>query len=150
MRLSDAEQQLLLDEIPLFAREARSEEMQAQYQALLNEVRAGEVPDALLPLLERIVGLGLETGRIRRVHTAHGEMAALRLFSRLPAGQALQRQAEAANKALAPLQGQPIEEVRFAARGPGEHTLTLATPQYRISLVIDRDGVRVHNIEVLG
>lgn len=148
MRLTEAEQQLLGDEIPLFAGELRSSDAQAQYGRLLREVQRGEVSDDLLPALERLVSLGLETGRIRRVHTAHGEMTALRLFSRLPAGQSLLRQADAVNEALAELKGQAIEEVTFAPRGPGGHTLTLATQGYRITIDIDRQGVRVHNVDV--
>lgn len=148
MRLTEPEQQFLAEEIPLFAGELRSPDAQAQYARLRVEVQGGEVSDDLLPALERLLALGLETGRIRRVHTAHGEMAALRLFSRLPAGQALRSQADSVNEALAELKGQAIEEVSFAPRGPGGHTLTLATDGYRITIDIDRQGVRIHNVDV--
>ena len=80
--------------------------------------------EGLLPPLERLLEMGLETGRIRQVHTAHGEMAAIRVFQRTPRGSAMKATCDAANEALRSLQGQSLEGLAFAVRGPGAFSLT--------------------------
>jgi hypothetical protein len=148
MRLLDDERQLLLDEIDAVAAQLRNAEAREVYAELRAAVVAGEVTDGLLPTLERLLELGLETGRIREVHSAHGEMAATRVFQRTPKGSALKAACDEANAALEGLQGQPLDAVSFSVRGPGAYTLTLNTDQAHVTVHIDRHGVRVRSVEV--
>ncbi len=101
-----------------------------------------------MPPLERLLEMGLETGRIRQTHSAHGEMAAVRIFQRTPRGAALKATCDSANAALEALQGQPIENLSFSLRGPGAFTLAIETEQGHLTVHIDRHGVRVRSVEV--
>src|SRR5262249_23569942 len=70
MRLLEDEQQVMLAEIDAVAAQLQSAEARAAYAELRAAAEAGEVPDELLPPLERLVEIGLETGRIRQLHSA--------------------------------------------------------------------------------
>src|SRR5438552_15016222 len=88
MRLLEDERQVLLGEIDAVAQQLRNAEAREVYAELRAAVEAGEVSEGLMPPLERLLEMGLETRRIRQVHTAHGAMAALRVFERTPQGSA--------------------------------------------------------------
>jgi hypothetical protein len=148
MRLLEDERPVLLGEIDAVIAQLRNTEAREVYAELRAAVEAGEVPEGQVPALERLLELGLETGRIREVHTAHGEMAATRVFQRTPKGAALKATCEEANAALEGLRGQPLEAVSFSVRGPGAYTLTLNTEHAHVTLHIDRHGVRVRTVEV--
>ncbi len=148
MRLLGDERPVLLSEIDAVAAQLRNAEAREVYAELRSAVEAGDVPEGLLPTLERLLEMGLETGRIREVHTAHGEMAATRVFQRTPKGAALKATCDEANAALESLKGQTIESVSFSVRGPGAFALTLETAEAHLTLHIDRHGVRVRSIEV--
>jgi hypothetical protein len=150
MRLLDDERQVLLAEIDALAPQLRNAEAREVYVELRAAVEASDVPEGLLPTLERLLELGLETGRIREVHSAHGEMAAVRVFQRTPKGAALKATCEEANAALESLRDQPLENLAFSVRGPGAFTLTLETEQAHLTVHIDRHGVRVRSVEVGG
>ena len=148
MRLLEDERQVLLGEIDAVAQQLRNAAAREVYAELRAAVEAGEVSEGLMPHLERLLEMGLETGRIRHVHTAHGEMAALRVFQRTPQGSALKATCDAANEALRSLQGHVIEGLTFSVRGPGAFSLTLETDQTTLTLHLDRHGVRVRSLEV--
>ena len=148
MRLLEDERQVLLGEIDAVAQQLRNAEAREVYAELRAAVEAGEVSEGLMPHLERLLEMGLETGRIRQVHTAHGEMAALRVFQRTPQGSALKATCDAANEALQSLQGHVIEGLTFSVRGPGAFTLSLETDQTTVTVHVDRHGVRVRTVEV--
>jgi hypothetical protein len=148
MRLLEDERPVLLGEIDAVMEQLRNAEAREVYGELRAAVEAGEVPDGLLPPLERLLEMGLETGRIRQVHTAHGEMAALRVFQRTPQGSALKASCDAANEALQSLQEHVIEGLTFSVRGPGSFSLSLETDQTTLTIHIDRHGVRVRSMEV--
>jgi hypothetical protein len=148
MRLLEDERQVLLGEIDAVMAQLRNAEAREIYEEMRTAVEAGEVTEGLLPPLERLLEVGLETGRIRQVHSAHGEMAAVRVFQRTPKGSALKATCEEANAALESLEGQPIDSVSFSVRGPGAYTLTLNTEQAHVTVHIDRHGVRVRSVEV--
>jgi hypothetical protein len=148
MRLLEDERHLLLDEIDAVVAQLRVNLARLRVPELRAAVEAGEVPEGQLPALERLLEMGLETGRIRQVHSAHGEMAALRVFQRTPKGSALKATCDEATAALQALHGQSIENLSFSIRGPGAFALTLETDQARVTLHLDRHGVRVRNLEV--
>lgn len=148
MRLLEDERPVLLGEIDAVVPQLRNAEAREVYAELRAAVAAGEITAGLLPPLERLLEMGLETGRIRQVHTAHGEMAALRVFQRTPKGSALKAACDAANEALQSLQGHAIESLSFSVRGPGAYSLVLETDQTTVTVHIDRHGVRVRSMEV--
>ncbi len=150
MRLLDDERQLLLEEIDALMPQLQSAPAREAYAELRAAVEGGEISNALTPSLERLLEMGLETGRIRQVHQAPGEMAAVRVFQRTPKGAALKTACEEANAALESLRGQALEALAFAVRGPGAFTLTLNTEQAHVTVHIDRHGVRVRSVEVGG
>jgi hypothetical protein len=148
MRLLEDERPVLLAEIDAVVQQLRDAEAREVYGELRAAVEAGEVSDGLMPYLERLLEMGLETGRIRQVHSPHGEMAATRVFQRTPLGSALKATCDQTNEALQSLQGQSLENLSFTVRGPGAFTLTLETDQSTVTLQIDRHGVRVRSLEV--
>ena len=148
MRLAEDEREVLLAEVGQAAEQVRDPQRRAEYGELLSAVDSGEVPDALLEPLQVLLEVALESGRVRRVHTAHGETAALRVYARTPKGRAVRDSTARVNEALRGLTGRPIEEVALTPAGPGAYSLTLATDQGRVLVRIDRLGVRMHSLEV--
>lgn len=148
LKLAEDERELLVTEVAQALDQVRSPELKVQYGELLTSVDQSEVPDELLEPLTSLLEVGLESGRIRRVHLAHGEMAARRVFSRTPRGRHLQERAEEVNQALAGLQDQTIEEIRVAANGPGSFSLTLTTDEGTVVLHFSRAGVSLKSLEV--
>jgi hypothetical protein len=118
------------------------------YLALAAAVAQGEVGDELVPSLERLLELGLRTGRVRRIHGPHAESAVGRVFTATPAGQALAAALAEVNTALGALRGQPLDRLTFAARGPGSYTLSIETPVAGLTLDIGPGGVAVKDVSV--
>lgn len=148
MQLADDERELLLAEVAGALDQVRSPERRAAYGELLAAVDRGEIPDDLHEVLQVVLEVGLESGRIRRLHTAHGEMAARRLYSRTPGGRALREATDTVNQALRALAGRRIEELSITPQGPGAFLLSLATDDGNLLLRIDRQGVRLQSVEV--
>jgi hypothetical protein len=148
MKLTEDERDLLLTEVAQAVDQVRAPELKVQYGELLTAVDAGEVPEDLLEPLQTLLEVGLESGRIRRVHLAHGEMAARRVFSRTPRGRALGAAAEEVNRALEALSGQHVEEARVASTGPGSFSFTLTTDEGTVVLQFSRSGVALKSLEV--
>jgi hypothetical protein len=148
MRLAEDEREVLLAETAQALEQITVPELRVRYGELLTAVDQGEVPEELLEPLQTLLEVGLESGRIRRLHTAHGEMAAGRVYARTPAGQAARASAEAVNQALAALEGRAVREVKVGTHGPGRYSLTLATDAGTLLLRFDRQGVRLQSVEV--
>jgi hypothetical protein len=148
MKLADDEREVLMAEVAQALEQVRTPEMRARYGDLLTAVDQGEVPEDLLDPLQVLLEVGLESGRIRKVHTAHGEMAAGRVYGRTPRGRAVRATAEAVNEALQALQGQTIEEISVSPHGPGSYSLSIGTDQGKVLLRISRHGVRLQTLEV--
>ncbi len=150
MTLADDERDMLLTEVAQALDRMTVPEMRVRYGELLTAVDQGEVPDELLEPLQHLLEVGLESGRIRRVHTAHGEMAANRVYGRTPAGKAVRDSVDGVNQALAALAGQVVHEVKVGTHGPGRYSLTLATDQGTFLVRLDRKAARVQSVEVGG
>ena len=148
MKLSQEEQELIRAEVGPLVGRVQDPALQAAYRELSSGVEAGEVQGESVRALEGLLTLGLESGRIRAVHTAHGEMIAQRLFLRTPKGDALRRATEEITGALAALQGHSIEEMAISITGPSAYSLTIGTDQGRILIRMDRNGVRLQSLEV--
>ena len=148
MKLTEEERELLLTEVAQALDNVRAPELKVTYGELLSAVDQGEVPDELLAPLESVLELGLESGRIRKVHLAHGEMTAQRIFARTPRGRAMQGASAEVNEALRALVGHTIEEVSISQPGPGRFSLLLGTEHGRLVLRLNRSGVRLQSLEV--
>jgi hypothetical protein len=77
MRISAAEQELLIPEITLFARALRDPAAQTRYHELRAAVEEGEVEDELLGHLGNVLEIGLQSGRLRKLYGADGEQASV-------------------------------------------------------------------------
>ena len=148
VKLKADEQELLREELAAFARLLPDEAARAPYDAVAAAVEAGELPDEALTPLGSLLEVGLQTGRIRKLHRASGEQALLRLFGKTPAGQALAEATAEVNQALAQLEGQEIESMRVHTRVPGSHLLMISTNACEITLRFTPDGVGVESIAV--
>lgn len=84
--LAEDESEVLLAEVAQALEQVRGADARRAYADLLAAVSQGEVPDELQSNLETLLDVGLESGRIRKVHTAHGEAAAERVYVRTPSG----------------------------------------------------------------
>jgi len=148
MKLTDDEREVLLAEIGQALDQVRSPQMQAVYGELLSAVDRSEVPDDLQEPLQNLLEIGLESGRIRKVHQADGETAALRVYRRTPRGRAIQASADAVNQALQALQGHTLEQLNVSPHGPGAYSISAVTDQGTLLVRVDRHGVRLHSVEV--
>lgn len=143
LALSEREREVAAEELAavLDAAPARGE-----LRELADAVDGARVPEALAPLLERIVELGLQSGRIRAVYGPGGEQAALQLFRRLPGGREASERAREVSAALAALEGRTLEAVSVAANGPGAFTLSLRAEGLDVSVRLDRAGARLATV----
>ena len=69
--------------------------------------------------LDRLLGLALQSGRLRAVYGPGGESAATRLYRRLPSGRDVGASAAEVNEALRSLSGQVLDDVVVTVHGPG-------------------------------
>jgi hypothetical protein len=149
LELKPTEQEVLAAEIPPFAAALKDPAARDRYARLDEAVRAGVVPPDLVPSLEAMLELVLQTRRIRLRHGHEADQAASALFYRTPRGAALRRAAREVNTALEALRGQPLENINVMA-GPGRHTLLITTDRCRLTLKIDAGGAQIENVEVGG
>ena len=148
MKLAEDERDVLLAEVGQALDQVRAPELKRSYGELLTATDAGEVPEELLEPLQALLEVGLESGRIRRVHTAHGEMAALRVYGRTPKGRAVRESCEAVNAALQALEGHSIAELGVTSTAPGVYSVSVATEKGRVQIVLDRSGAEIRSLEV--
>ena len=120
----------------------------ASFARLADAVAAGAVPADCLPLLEQVLAMGLETGRIERVHGRAADTLARGLYLRTPTGMARSQQARGVSEALAALSGATLTQLTITADGPSAHRLLLETDRGEVLLRLDRDGARVQSVAV--
>ncbi|WP_456338165.1 hypothetical protein [Fervidibacter sacchari] len=149
LQLTDEERELLQAELAVLL-PALSGERKEAYQALADAVERNSVPPDLLPLLEGLTKLALETGRARRIYRAEGERILTELFRKTPSGQELSKSLNEVNKALSILEGQTLQGVRVAMRTLGHFTVTIETEKAVITIAIRPDAVTVDSISVGG
>jgi hypothetical protein len=149
LALSPEEQELLSQELAALL-PALSDQRQEGYRLLAAATAQGQVPPELLPLLEGLVALALETGRARRLYTAEGERLLTDLFRRTPAGQELARHLEEVNRALAVLAGRTLWGVRVAMRTLGHFTITLDTEGAAVTLAVRPGAVALESVAIGG
>jgi hypothetical protein len=149
LTLEPAEQELLREDVPAFARTVKDPASQQRYLALAQAVDGGTVPSDLLVPLEAMLELALQTKAIRRRHGPEAERTLSDLFFRTGRGAALRQAARDVNRALEVLKGQTIEKVSVTA-SPGRHTISINTDRAYLTLSVDRGGIQVDRVEVGG
>ncbi|HEX5416068.1 MAG TPA: hypothetical protein VFZ25_10410 [Chloroflexota bacterium] len=146
LRLTAAEAELVGEEVATVARLHPDPAARTRYAELAEVVAGGTVAEERLEQLTTILEIGLQSGRIRRVYGADGELALGRIYSRTPRGAEASQAASAVTDALRALHGQVIYNLRITALGPGAYSLLVDTRECQITIRLDRTGVRVDNI----
>lgn len=147
--LEPAEQALLLEDVPAFARTLKDPASQARYATLAESVARGSVPPEQVRALETLLELALQTKAIRNRHGPDAEKTLTALFFRTGRGAALREAARDVNRALSALVGQTIEKVSVSA-APGRHTISMNTDRAYLTLSVDAGGIHVDRVEVGG
>jgi hypothetical protein len=147
--LSGEEREVALAEVEA----VRDAAQHGGYRKLLDElaaaVAAGEVDAGThAHELDRLVALGLQTGRIRALYGPGGEQAALKTYRKLPGGAELTASAREVNEALGALAGRPLEQISIAAVGPGAFTLSIGAGGADLTVRLDRQGARLVSVGV--
>jgi len=124
---------------------ARDDDMGLRLAELVAEIDDGEVEQSE-GLLEQVLELGLQTGRIRAYYGPGGEQATLRILRRLPRGKARVESAGEVSKALSSLAGKVVERVSVSSVAPGTYLLTLDAGGLELSVRLDPVGARVASV----
>jgi hypothetical protein len=125
---------------------ARDEARRGQLAALTAAIGDGEVDGEAEELLESVLELGLQAGRIRAHYGPGGEQAALKTLRRLPRGRERAESAREVTAALRALAGKHLDSVGIAAVGPGTFTLSLSVEGVETSVRLDTSGVRLASV----
>ena len=147
VELKPDEQELLQFEVGAFL-PLLTDAAKPRYEALSEAVDDGVLPDEALGPIGDLLEVGLQTGRIRKLHRAPGEQAVLRLFDKTPAGQARAQQTADLNRALGQLAGQTVESLRVITRVPGVHLLQVATDTCTLTVRFGPDGASIESVSL--
>ena len=141
MELEAAEAEVVGLEASAFARALPEPSARARYAQLAAAAQSGAIPDELIGPLETMLELVFDTGRPTNRAVLQG------VFAKTPRGRLRASAAREVNRALETLRGQSIVEIRLAAAGPSQQTLTIETDRCRVQLEFDRQGARVTSLE---
>lgn len=125
---------------------ARDETMRARLAELVSAVDDGDVGGDSAELLESVLELGLQTGRIRAYYGPGGEQAALSTLRKLPRGRARSESARDVSTALKALNGAQIDAVKITAVAPGAFTLSIEAGGVEASVRLDANGARLTSL----
>ena len=125
---------------------ARDETMRSRLAELVSAVDDGDVGGDAAELLESVLELGLQTGRIRAYYGPGGEQASLSTLRKLPRGRTRSESARDVSSALQALNGAQIDAVKIAAVAPGAFTLTIEAGGVEASVRLDSNGARLMSL----
>lgn len=125
---------------------ARDETIRARLAELVSSVDEGDVDDDSADLLEDVLELGLQTGRIRAYYGPGGEQAAVATLRKLPRGRARAESTRDVSEALGALAGRRLDTVQLAAVAPGAFTLSFEADGFDLSVRLDAHGARVTSV----
>jgi len=125
---------------------AQEDKMRERLAELVASVEEGEVDGDVAELLESVLELGLQTGRIRAYYGPGGEQAALSTLRRLPRGRARSASTNEVSAALKALNGAQIDAVKIAAVAPGAFTLSIEAGGVEASVRLDANGARLTSL----
>ena len=117
-----------------------------KFAGLVSAVDAGEVDGDDEQLLESVLELGLQTGRIRAYYGPGGEQAAIATLRRLPRGRARSASARDVSNALATFNGSTLDSVKIAAGAPGTYTVSIEAGGIETTVRLDGSGARVTSV----
>jgi hypothetical protein len=118
-------------------------EKRDRMSVLLAAVDDGEVDGDSAELLESVLELGLQAGRIRAYYGPAGEQAALATLRRLPRGRLRAESAREVTDALRTFSGRTLDAIRIAAVAPGAFTVSVHADGVETSIRLDTTGARV-------
>lgn len=147
LRLDEEERDLLGSEVAAIL-PALSGPKRERYEALDAAVRDGSVPGELVPLVEGVLELALQTGRARKLYTAEGERVLTAVFRRTGRGRELSAHLEQVNEALRTVAGHELESLQVRMRTLGHFTLTVESSAGALTLAFRPDGVEVESVSV--
>ena len=125
---------------------ARDESMRGRLAELVAAVDEGEVGGEAAELLESVLELGLQTGRIRAYYGPGGEQAALSTLRKLPRGRVRAETARDVSTALQALAGARIESVKITAVAPGAFSLAIEADGFQAAVRLDATGARLTSL----
>ena len=125
---------------------ARDETIRARLAELVAAVDEGVVDDDAADLLENVLELGLQTGRIRAYYGPGGEQAAVATLRKLPRGRLRTDSTRDVSEALKSLAGKRLDAVKIAAVAPGAFTLSFQADGFDLSVRLDAHGARVTSV----
>jgi hypothetical protein len=125
---------------------ARGDDMRARLAELVAQVGEGAVDDETEGLLESVLELGQQAGRIRAHYGPGGEQAAVATLRRLPRGRDRSDSAQAVSKALQALVGRQLGAISISAVAPGAFTLALEADGLETSIRLDAMGARIVSV----
>ena len=125
---------------------AREDAMQDRLAELVAAVDDGEVTGDAAELLESVLELGLQTGRIRAYYGPGGEQAALSTLRRLPRGRLRADTTRDVSAALQALAGARLEAVKITAVAPGAFSLSIEADGVQAAVRLDATGARLTSL----
>jgi hypothetical protein len=149
VELKPEERDVLAEAAAAFAGRMADPETRERYLELGRAVGEGSVPEPLVPSLEAMLELLLQSGQVRLRHGPEAEGLLSDVYYRTPRGAGLRQAARDVTRALEALRGQTLEKLSVMA-GPGRHTLVVDTDRCRLTLKLDAAGARVDKVEVGG
>lgn len=149
LTLEPAEQDLLLQDVPAFARNLKDPASRARYAALAKAVADGEIPSPLIRPLETMLELALQSKAIRNRHGPDAERTLTDLYFRTERGAGLRQAARDVTRALEAVQGQTVEKIGVTAAA-GRHIIIIHTDRAHLTLSVGSNGVSVDRVEVGG
>jgi hypothetical protein len=144
--LNGEAREVALAEVQAVLALARDDDRRAQLAELAAGVDAGEVDGDPEELLESVLELALQTGRIRAFYGPGGEQATLATLRRLPRGRVRSDSARDVSKALQALAGKQLDAVKIAAVAPGAFTLSIEADGFEASVRLDQSGARIQSV----
>ncbi|HVW88840.1 MAG TPA: hypothetical protein VHC01_05180 [Gaiellaceae bacterium] len=125
---------------------AREDDNRLRLAELVSAVENGTVDGEAEELLESVLELGLQAGRIRAYYGPGGEQAALSTLRRLPRGRVRAESAQDVSQALQAFSGRQLDAVKIAAVAPGAFTVSIEADGVEALVRLDRNGARLASV----
>jgi hypothetical protein len=139
-------QEVALAEAQTVLAAAREDDNRARLAELVAAVEDGCVDGESEELLESVLELGLQAGRIRAHYGPGGEQATLSTLRKLPRGRVRAESAQDVSQALQAFAGRQLDAVRIAAVAPGAFTVAIEADGVEALVRLDQTGARLASV----
>src|SRR5581483_3413068 len=146
IELKGEAREVALAEVQATLAMARGDDMRARLAELAAQLDAGAVDGDGEELLESVLELGQQAGRIRAHYGPGGEQAAVATLRRLPRGRERAESARAVSTALQALVGRQLGAISIQAVGPGAFALQLEADGVEAAVRLDQTGARLASV----